>query len=95
MFRAIIYESMNLKGVLRYKLHCVNQLYLDHQVIEYSENKVIMYFETEVGPGVLQFSVQQTCNLQKFHTTRTESTHNQLNVVCVSGILASSYLLNA
>ena len=27
--------------------------------IEHSENKIIMYLENEVGPGVLQSSVQQ------------------------------------
>ena len=29
-------------------------------LIKHSENKFIMYFENEVGPGALQSSVQQT-----------------------------------
>ena len=54
--------------------------------IEHSHNNVIMYFENEVGPGVFQLSVLQTYNLQNLHTTRTESTHIQLHVVCALGI---------
>ena len=51
----------------------------------HSKNK-IMYFENDVGPGVLHSSaVQQTYNLQIFHTTWTKSTHNQLYVVCAVG----------
>ena len=35
-------------------------------LIEHSENKIITYFENEVGPGVLQSNVQQIYNLQNF-----------------------------
>ena len=61
--------------------------------IEHSENKIVMYFENEVGPGVLQSSVQQTCNLQKFHITRAESTNKQFIVVCASDILPALVFL--
>ena len=37
-----------------------------------------MYFENEVEPGVLQPSIQKHAICKKIHTTRTESTHNQL-----------------
>ena len=60
-----------------------------YTAIEHSENKIITHFENEVGPGVLWSSNQQTYNLQKFRTTRTESTYNQLHVVCAFGILAA------
>ena len=40
--------------------------------IEHSENRNITYFENEVGPGVLQFNIQQIYNLQNFHTKRTK-----------------------
>ena len=40
-----------------------------------------MHFENEVEPGVLHSSAQQTYNLQQFHATGTELTHNQLHVV--------------
>ena len=56
--------------------------------IEHSENKVNTYFENEVGPEELQSSIQETYNLQNFRTTRTESKHNQLLVVCAFDILA-------
>ena len=46
-------------------------------LMEHSENKIIRHFENEVGPVVLRSSIQQTYNLQKFHTTRTKSTHDQ------------------
>ena len=39
--------------------------------MEHSENKIVTYYENEVGPGVLQFNIQQIYNLQKFHATRT------------------------
>ena len=42
--------------------------------MEHSENKIITHFENEVGFGVRQSSIQ---HVQKFHTTRTESIHNQ------------------
>ena len=48
-----------------------------------------MYCENEVRPGVLQSSPQQSYDLPKFHSARTESTHNQLHVVCAFGILAA------
>ena len=35
------------------------------RAIEYSENKFIIHFENEAGPGVLESTVQQTCTLQK------------------------------
>ena len=34
------------------------------RAIEYSENKIIACFEDEDRPGMLQSSVQQTCNMQ-------------------------------
>ena len=52
---------------------------LDGPLMKGSENTVFAYFENEVGPGVLQSSVQQICNLQKIHTTRTESTNLRSN----------------
>ena len=48
-----------------------------------------MHFENEVGPRVFQSSAQQTDNLQTFHTTRTESTHNQLHLFCAFSIHAA------
>ena len=59
-----------------------------YQGIEHSENNIITYFENEVGHGVLQSSVQQTCHLQKFPTTKTESTHNRILVTCFFSIFA-------
>ena len=56
-------------------------------VIEHSKNIIILYFENEVGPGVLRSNIQQIYNLQKIHTTRTESTHNQSHLVCTLGFL--------
>ena len=56
--------------------------------IEHSEKKIVTYFESKAGLGVLQSSPQQTHNLQNFHTKRTESTHNMLLVVCACDILA-------
>ena len=55
--------------------------------IEHSENRIITYFENEVGPAVFQSSVQQTYYLQKFHRIMTESIHNQLHLVSAFGIL--------
>ena len=57
--------------------------------IEHSENKIITRFENEVGPGILQSSVQQTYNLQIIHKIRTEITYNQLYKICAFGILAA------
>ena len=57
--------------------------------IEHSENRIIKSFGNEIGPEVLQSSIQQTYSLQKFHATQTVSTHNQLYVVCAFGILAA------
>ena len=48
-----------------------------------------MFLKNEVGLGVLQSSVQEMHNLQKFHTTITELINNQLQVVCAFGILAT------
>ena len=61
--------------------------------MEYSKNKIFMYLENEVGPGVFQSSVQQIYNLQKFHTARTESTNNQLLLVFAFGILPAVVFL--
>ena len=44
-------------------------------LIEHSENKFIMYFENEVGPGVPQYSVQQIWILQECQTTKAKSNH--------------------
>ena len=57
--------------------------------IEHSENKISTCFENEVGPGMLQSSIQQTYNLQIIQRIRTEMTHNQLHMVCAFGILAA------
>ena len=46
-------------------------------------------FESEVGPRMLQASVQVIYNLQFIHRIRTETTHNQLHMVCGVGILAA------
>ena len=43
--------------------------------IELSEDKIITYFESEIGPGDLQSRIQQAFTLQKSVTERTESTH--------------------
>ena len=40
--------------------------------IEHSENRMITYSENEVGPGLLQFRVQQRYTLQKFLTEVTD-----------------------
>ena len=43
---------------------------------------------------MLQSSIQETCNLQVVHRVRTETTHNQLHIVCAFGFLQHSCLLN-
>ena len=48
-----------------------------------------MCFEKEDGPGMLQFNVQQTHNLQIIHRVITEKTHNQLCIACALCILAA------
>ena len=47
-----------------YKVH--SNILLKFGTIEHSKNKDITYFENEVGPAVLQFSVQQIYTLQDF-----------------------------
>ena len=37
--------------------------------IEHPKNEIFVYLENEVGSGVLQSSVQQTCFLREFQTT--------------------------
>ena len=54
---------------------------------EHSENKIIAYFENEVGSGMLQSSVQQTYNLQIVQRIRTETTNYQLHMVYAFGVL--------
>ena len=54
--------------------------------IEHSENKIITYFENEVGPAVLPSSAQRTYTQN--HTERIESIHNYLHVLHTFGILA-------
>ena len=44
-------------------------------------NYSITYFENEVGPGVLQFNVQQIYNPQNFHTTK----QNRHLISCMRG----------
>ena len=58
-------------------------------MIEHSENKIYTCFENEVGPEMLQSSVQEAYILQIIHRIRTETTHNQLHMVCAFGILAA------
>ena len=57
---------------------------------EHSENKLIIYFENKVGPGVFLSNVQQRYNIQsaKYHATRIQRTHNQLHMVCGFSTLA-------
>ena len=46
---------------------------------EYSDNKAIVQsglFENEIGPGVFQFSVQQTCSLQESQRHKAYVTDN-------------------
>ena len=50
--------------------------------IELPKNEVIMCFKTEVGPGVLQSSVQQTYNFIQPGQDR----HNQLHATCAFSI---------
>ena len=45
--------------------------------------------KTRLNLGLLQYSPQQSYNLQKFHTARTKSIHNQLHVACTLGTLAA------
>ena len=60
------------------------------KIIDHSKNKIITYFENEVGLVVSQSSVQQTPRtLQEFSTTRTESRHRQWPTVYAFGILAA------
>ena len=59
------------------------------RLIEHSKTKIVTHFENEVGPWVLQSSIQQTYNLQKFRTTRTELIHNQSHIVSAFSILAA------
>ena len=42
----------------------------------HSEDKIIEYFENEVGSGVPESSVQETYTLQKTLIGRTELAHN-------------------
>ena len=56
--------------------------------MEDSEDK-ITNFESEVGPGVLQFSIQQSMALQEFQTKRTELKHSQKRTSCTIDILAA------
>ena len=51
-----------------------------------SENKIMGCFGKEVGPGVLQSNVQQTCTLQEFQTTTTQSRNSQWLMPCALGI---------
>ena len=50
--------------------------------VEHSENRNITYFENEVGPGVLQFNIQQIYNLQ-ICTQRGQNrhAHSQLHII--------------
>ena len=58
------------------------------EIIEHSENKFVKYFENETVPGVLQSTIQQTYNLQKILTERTESTHGLWKILLIFGNLA-------
>ena len=44
--------------------------------VEHTENEINMYFEKEVGPGVLQTIIQQRCTQQEFMTIRAKSRHS-------------------
>ena len=46
-----------------------------HQTTEHSENKIITHIENEVGPVVLQSSVQETFSSKEFQRIMTESKH--------------------
>ena len=58
-------------------------------LIEHSENKFIMHFENEAGPGVLESTIQQTHTLQKILTERTELTHNLWQMLLIFENLAT------
>ena len=51
-------------------------------LIDYSENKIIMYFENEAKPGVFQSSVQLTYILQEHQANKVESKHLQWPKFC-------------
>ena len=57
--------------------------------IEDPKNRIITNYESEVGPGVLQFSIQQSMALQDFQTKGTELKHSQKRTSCTFVILAA------
>ena len=42
-----------------------------------------MYFKNEVGPGVLQLNVQETCVLRESQTKKTKANHTSWPKLCV------------
>ena len=65
--------------------------------IEHSENRITVQSwltENEIGPGVLQSSIQKTCVLQEIQRHKAKTTDYTSILSFMSGILARECLLN-
>ena len=57
-------------------------------ITEHSEKNYV--FRNEVEPGVFQSSIQQTCILQEYQTTKIKSKHFQWPELAAFGILVGA-----